>query len=127
MRRARWYASAKVRYETGVHVPGPIPHDGPQPEPLELDNLTHLLAAGSALRYASLTALRAAVEGEVFRRNVEDARAVYSAIDDLLKRERAYVERCVTRLVIKSPREGIFRPTVQDGTPALGHLLGVVD
>lgn len=84
--------------------------------------------AQSNFNYASLTALQTAIEGEIFERNMADAVKVYTAVLELLHREKGYVERCRDRCTIRAPRSGVFSCFVRKGTPVrLGHLLGTVE
>lgn len=62
--------------------------------------------------------LQAAVELELFSRNVSDLVVVFDTMGRLLEMEKRYVTATAGRLEIKSPRKGIFRCFVLAGTPS---------
>ncbi|MDX0457590.1 hypothetical protein GOD71_32845 [Sinorhizobium medicae] len=72
--------------------------------------------------------LQSAIEAEIYSRNLQDSRQVFSHVSGLLAKEREYVEKCIGRLQIVAPANGIFTRFVSAGTPVrVGHLLGQID
>lgn len=94
---------------------------------------------GEITRYASIKAshfvamrtyqkLQASVELEVYKRNIADSIGVLTVINDLLQKEKEYVNSIRDRLIVKAPKYGRFTAFVAFGDPVpIGYPLGEIE